>query len=211
MQLKYGYILLTLLLFLSCNKNNIIEEEISILGYLYNNIPKKLPPPPQKSIGLDSSNYDINYSKHKPLHFTYAINEYFISVEIDRETNQSFFKYKTDKLFERENLDNIEMDLIKKINSFDDTKLISKKLLNKYVNESLLYLNQRFIDKKTKEEYKINGIISFSRVSFNKLKNRAAIAVGTHGGRLNSSLTIYILQKKNKSWKIKSYLTVEES
>ena len=77
----------------------------------------------------------------------------------------------------------------------------------------MLYLNQRFVSKegKEKEKYSITGIISFSRVSFNKQYNKAAIGVGIHGGRLNSSFTIYILEKVENKWEVKYYLTIEVS
>lgn len=201
------------LLIVSCNKVDNINEEIAVVGYMYNSIPKKLPPPPPtKNSELDSSIFNrIDYSKLKPFRFSYAIYERFDNSGLNREINTSFFKAKSNKLFERENIDSLETVLVKNLGNVNGDIFIDKKHLNNYVNEDLLYLNKRFLNKEIKEKYSITGIMTFSRVSFNKEFNRAAIAVGIHGGRLNSSYTIYILEKIKNKWKTKYYLTIEES
>ena len=214
MQLKKLYFVLLFLLIVSCNNENNINGEIAVVGYMYNSLPKKLspPPPPQKNSELDSSIINkIDYSKLKSLHFSYAIYEQFDNSGLNKEINKSFFKAKSNKLFERENIDSLEMVLVKNLGNLNSDTFINKKYLNNYVDEDLLYLNKRFLNKEMKEEYNITSIITFSRVSFNKQFNRAAIAVGIHGGRLNSSFTIYVLEKIKNKWVKKYYLTIEES
>jgi len=218
MQLKLLYTIVLFLLITSCNKeNNNLNEEIAVVGYMFNHIPKVLPPPPPppKNSELDSSIINrIDYSKLKPFQFSYAIYEKFVNSGLNRKIPNSFFKAKSNELFERENIDSLEMVLVKNLGDIkEDSAFIDKNLLNNYVNEDLLYLNQRFISKEGKEKlkYSINGIISFSRVSFNQQFNRAAIGVGIHRGRLNSSYTIYILEMIKNKWEIKYYLTIEKS
>jgi len=48
MRLNNLHIIALLLLTVSCNKKNIVDEEIAVLGYMYNSISKELPPPPTK-------------------------------------------------------------------------------------------------------------------------------------------------------------------
>ena len=205
------------MIFISCLQSKGVDEEMVVIGYIYNSIPKTIPPPPppppMQNSDFDSIDNQFDYSKLDSLYFRYAINNQFVISDLNKEINKSFFKANSEKLFEREDIDSLNMALIKKIGNVNTKKNLNKEFLNNYVGKNSLYLNQRFISKdgKEKKELNIDGIISFSRVSFNAKKNRAAIVVGIHRGRLDSSSTIYLLEKINENWSIKYYSTIEIS
>jgi len=81
-------------------------------------------------------------------------------------------------------------------------------LLKKYLNKDIVLINQKTINKEIKERYGINRLLSFSRVAFNENYTKAAIGVVNFGGKLDSSFTIYILEKNENKWQIKYYQIV---
>lgn len=214
MRLKFLFII-SLAMLTSCRQNKVINEEIAVISYMYKTIPKVVPPPPAPSqtTEFDSIENQIDYTKLEPIYFRYAIYYQFDNSGLDGYINKSFFKANSEKFFERKEIDSSDFVLIKKLRDKYKNEQINKELLDSYVNENLLYLNKRFISKEAKEkrEYNIDGIITFSKVSFNNQKDRAALAIGIHRGKLDSNLTVYILEKNQETWNIKYYKTISKS
>ncbi len=195
-----------LFLISSCKYDSCLEE-VEVLSTIYNSIPKSIPTPPRPIEGSEIDSLiisNINYSKLKSIKFTYAINKNYISNNI--EYNHSGFHVpKSKKIFETIIINDTEYQLIKNISKEKDS--INKNLFNNKIGSKLIFLDKRVISEKTKKQYRIDGIISFSKVSFNENHNKAAVEVIIYRSGLDSSLSIYILEKVNKKWKIKYYKT----
>ena len=186
------------LFFASCEiENN--SEEVKLIGDFYNKTSIKLP--------SDKSQLDLNQDK---LNFLYGINENLNNEGLNKEIVNSFFVFDSDVLFERKEISEEELALIKDLKALKGKK-INKELLDEYVGRSFIYVNERIISNEIKQEYGIDGILSFSRVSFNREKNKAALAIGQSLGKLNGELTLYIFEKNNNEWNPKYYLVLEES
>ena len=186
------------LFFASCEKEN-NSEEVKLIGDFYNKTSIKLP--------SDKSQLDLNQDK---LNFLYGINENLNNKGLNKEIVNSFFVFDSDVLFERKEISEEELALIKDLKALKGKK-INKELLDEYVGRSFVYVNERIISNEIKQEYGIDGILSFSRVSFNREKNKAALAIGKSLGKLNGELTLYIFEKNNNEWNPKYYLVLEES
>ena len=174
--MRINIFIIILILSISCSRNKEIDEEIIVIGHVYNTIPKVIPPIPIQSNEFDSIGIKIDYSKRDSLYFNYAIYKQFNNnvSGLNKEVNKSFFKPNSKKLFEREDIDSSSMALIRKIGTIDSEYFINDELLNNYVGKNLFYINEKFLKKngKEKKEHNITGIINFSRVSFNTKKNR---------------------------------------
>jgi hypothetical protein len=200
MRVKY-IILLSFLFVFSCSKNKIETEEIAVISSVYNNLPKIIPPPPAVDEGYDIQK--SNDSKPRFLEHRYAINAQFQSQELSSNNINLFFKHKSDKLFDKVSVDSTLFSLTKKIKFIKHDKLLDKNLLDQYLGDNLLYLNQKVISREEKQKHNINAIISFSRVAFDMGYNYAAVCVDLYYDKLASSSTVYILQKINNKWVIK--------
>ena len=186
------------LFFASCEKEN-NSEEVKLIGDFYDKTSIKLP--------SDKSQLDLNQDK---LNFLYGINENLNNEGLNKEIVNSFFVFDSDVLFERKEISEEELALIKDLKALKGKK-INKELLDEYVGRSFIYVNERIISNEIKQEYGIDGILSFSRVSFNRENNKAALAIGKSLGKLNGELTLYIFEKNNNEWNPKYYLVLEES
>jgi len=211
MQLKINYkVFILLFVFISCSNGNEINEEINVIIKMYNSISKSIPPPPKPSIDSEISDSIINktdFNSLKTINFKYAINKKFINFETEKASNR-FRVYKSKELI---TLTDEDYSLVAKFNSNNSNELINEKAFIDFNEEEITFIDQQFINKEDKKEKGIDGIVSFSKVSFSDDKNKAAIAVGIHRGKLDSSLTIYILERLDEEWKIKSYNVVEVS
>lgn len=200
MRVKY-IIFLSFLFVFSCSKNKVEIEEITVIALIYNSLPKAIPPPPNVNNG--DSIQKKNISDPKILELKYAVNTEFQSHDLGYNNINLFFKHKSEKLFDKVSLDSTLFSLTKEIKSIKHNKLIDENLLNDYVGDDLVYLNQKTISREEKKKYNINAVISFSRVAFNIEYNYAAVCVNLYYDKLASSSTIYILQKINDKWVIK--------
>ncbi|WAC03806.1 hypothetical protein N7U66_10525 [Lacinutrix neustonica] len=206
MQLKSKFfILIYLLIFVSCQNNN--EEEYKVIATIYNSIPKELLPPPKptgKNEVLDSIVNKIDYDNLNPLIFNYAINENFINFEIDN-ISKKFKSYNSKELFKTININEDEFVLIESLKTQNYSKKLDKKKVTKLCEDDIVFSSKQFLKKNSKEKDSLDGIISFSRVSFNKGYEKAAVCVGVYRSGLDSNLKLYILEKNNGKWEIKSY------
>lgn len=199
MQLKQSYIVLLFLFIISCQPYNKNSEETAVLGTIYNAMPKVIPPPPLKKGDMNTkvSNH------HKLLKHRYAVYQEYIKMESTSNVSNVFYKYKSEILFEKVQIDSVLIRLTRSLGKQNRNKHINEKELDKYVNEGLTYLNNRFLSKDEQRKHGINVVISFSRVVFDSEYKKAAVCVGLYYDKLSASQTIYILEKVNNEWKIK--------
>lgn len=189
MQLRIISVFVLVLLLNSCS-SNIRNDEIDIIATVYQSIPKSLPLLPRELMP-DSIAGKIDFSKREPIKHVYAIN--------------SRFEFKPLTI----NADGIKP--ISESKKGKNTNFINKELLVKNIGNKILFLNQQFITREEKKKHNVDGIISFSKASFNKALDRAAIKVGIYRAGLDSQLKIYILQKTEGKWTIKETRIVEYS
>lgn len=212
MQLKINYkILLLIFILISCSKKGDVDEETIVINKMYNSIliPKSVPSPPKPKKNEEDieSLKKINFNKNKFI--KYAINKKFVNFKIEN-SSKKFNVYNSKKLFEHTNISNEDHALLQNLNVKVE-KNIDSNVFKKINKEEVVFLEKQFVNSEDKKEIGIDGIVSFSKVSFSKDKTKAAIAVGVHRGKLDSSLTIYILEKTDKDWKIKNFKVIEVS
>jgi hypothetical protein len=204
MQLKNSYKILLFLFIISCQSIDKNKEEIAVLGVIYNTVPKVIPPPPPLKNEMDTI-----LVKQKKL--KYAIYNKFINLESKGHISNIFYKYDSGKLFDEVMVDSISIQLARSLVKLDYNKNYDKKEFDKYANEELIYLNERFPNREEKRKHNIDRVISFSRVAFDITHSKAAVCVGIYYDKLSTSQTIYILEKEDDKWKIKFIEVVEVS
>lgn len=206
MQLRFSFLILFFLI-ISCKSIDYNEEEIKVIGTIYKAIPKVIPPPPPVKGDINSEiRNPVDFLKHR-----YAIFQEFINIKPTNNVANVFYEYKSNELFKEISIDSVSIGLVRYLGKLDSNENFNKEELNKFVNKDLIYLNQRYVQREEKNNLNINGIISFSRVAFNKGYDKAAVCVGIHYDKLATSQVIYILEKVNGLWKIKFTEVVDVS
>lgn len=216
MQLILKLFLVTLFSFFFSCKNNefnkLSQEESKIISVLYASVPKEIPPPPKPVGEIEIEDSIINQSKinvRKAITHKYAINENFVNIEVG-DFDKQMKAYKANDLFKTVNLIDEEYVLIKHLNSLNYSKKLDKDVIKKLCKENIVFSKHQFLKNNTANS-DLTGIISFSRVSFNESYDKAAVSVGIYRSGLDSNLKVYILEKTNKVWLIKSYKLISIS
>ena len=208
------YLNILIILLISSCKSTEKDLEMEVISQMYQNISKKMPPPPPQSEEYKTGSIKpsrIDYSKIQVKTLSFAINEGFIEPVLNKPIYKSFFKFNSKKIFERENLDTMEINMVARLTERKSTGLLDQKLLKSLSNENLQFLNHSVVNSAIREKFRIDCIVSFSNVSFNKSRDKASIVVSISRGKLNGSSTIYILKKINNKWYKTNYLTIEIS
>lgn len=203
------------ILAISCSSEQVTKnEELNVIAAIYKRTPKILPPPPPPLPNSEvKEENNIDYSKLKPLMFTYAINDHFVYYNFDyvNEVSNRFHPAKSKELFEKKVLDSTYMKLVVGLSVFQKKKKIDKPKLIKILNEDLIFWNKQTISIEEKRKTNISGIISFSRVSFNDNFTKAAVASGSYFERIGSGVSLYILEKIGNEWVVKYSKVLEMS
>ncbi|MCX7551372.1 hypothetical protein [Xanthomarina sp. F2636L] len=197
MQLRVIYILVFLVILCSSCQNN--NEEIKVIGIVYNSIPKLLPSFNEKH---DTISIDSKPKSGKKL--KYAINENFVNDKFGNNISNYFYKYNEGKLKEKVSINHDYWSLVEQLQKQNNKgNIIDKKSFIKFIgNENVVFLPKKQIKNIEKLEYGVNAIISFSNVEFSKDYTKAAVTVYIYGDGLDVSLLVYVLQKEVDNWKI---------
>jgi hypothetical protein len=147
---------------------------------------KPLPPPPlpkkekDTTVFLNSKNTVFKNNKKVSI----AVYPNLLELKINNTYNFNSLdninveSYKSDKIFNKQNL------------SFANNNIILKILKNNEVNNTILvYKNY-------------DWVLLFSDIIFNKTKNKAIVLVNSSTDKLSGSSTLYLLEKENGLWKI---------
>lgn len=181
-------------------KTSSYSNDYLIISTIYNNIPKYIPAPPNNLGKIDST---------KGIRHKYAINENLINEKIN--SNIFFYKYKSEKLFDKIKLSIKEYDLVKKLNEDYPSFKMSHGKLKEYLNKDLVILNKKVIDAEDENKNDINRILTFSKPLYNNEMDAAILYVINYGSGLDSSQVIYLLKKNKDIWEIKYYKTISIS
>ena len=207
---------LFIILFSSCKKNDlnnsVKENTYQVLSVLHH----------------DLSRYKMIYSAFQPLPPDPNSNISWDSIkklmELDRSIEKDTVKI-VDALIKKngrlivaidsiltpnwaDNIKNIKHHqgygkLLEQFSSNKDTVNInvSKITSNKYAFIIPYREDYQFLGRKGYDKFHIH--LSFSKVEFNKEKNKAIVIMGASFGKLNGFSSIYFLEKKNGNWIIK--------
>jgi len=216
MKLKIAIIILGFLFF-SCKKENFESSENSekennykVISVLYHKICKDImtfyafpAPPPNPNISWDSIKKIMELDKKIEKDTVKTIDELIkkngkIIVAIDSVLTQHW----TENTQSLKNYNGYG-ELLKQFVSNKDTLNIdvSKITSNKYAS-SISY-REDFKQLQMKGFEKLNINLSFSKVQFNKEKNKEIVIMGARFGKLNGFSAIYFLEKKKNKWVIK--------
>ena len=181
-------------------KTHTDNDDYLVISSIYNHIPKFIPAPTDKQRDGGSQ---IKGIEHK-----YAINKYLLNERIKINTSGYFFKYKSDKLFDKTKLSNEEKDIVKKLGEEYKGEILDEVTLEEYLEEDIVVLNKKFIDFKDEGKYGINRILTFSKPLYNNDRNIAVLYIINYGGGLDAHQVVYLLRKINGKWEIKYYNTI---
>lgn len=205
---------LFLLIFFSCKKKeNEIKNTYQIISLIYTDIlnsldtPVPLPGPPPKLEGNFSQNYldsiDLAYLKLTKKLISKSVKKGFKNIrkkiaicpKLNNLNNLNFqFNEKHQKF--KILFDNYKST--KEIENIDISKIYTNR------NDSIIYYRDSLLNKESREFYKFDALISFSRIIFNKNYNNAIIICSLSLSKLASASSIYFLEKtKNDRWIIK--------
>lgn len=199
------------LIIYSCSQKQKINEEMCVIGKVYNYIPKAIPSfPALKESNIDTINKSVAEIAKDSLYFNYAIYSGFINVSINEKFDGYFYTI-GGNVFKKEKINSSYTSILKQLNALSTEAYFNKEVFRNSIKDDVLFINNSITDDNLKKENKIDGVLSFSRVSFNEEKSRAAIIVSNNKGKLNSSLIIYLLHKTNNDWQITHYLPLEWS
>ncbi|WP_299891371.1 hypothetical protein [uncultured Lacinutrix sp.] len=208
--MNYLIMLLTFV-FISCSSKTNINEDIKVVNKVYNSIliPKYVPAPPPIYKNSDSIEplKKVDFSNIEKI--KYAIYKKFVNSKIENIPNK-FRVYKSEKLFEHINLSEKEYVLLQNLNN-NSEGFINIEAFKKLNKEDIIFVEQQFINREEKKESGIDGVVSFSKVSFSSEKDKAVVAVGVYRSGLDSSYTLYLLEKKDNNWQIKSFKVISVS
>lgn len=200
---------------ISCSLKQIQKnEQLAVIATVYERIPKTLPPPP--IIGNENEvehQNNIGNIVLKHLNFNYGINENFVYYDFDYINGISdvFYIYKSKELFAEDTIDSSYMTLVAELSKLKEPDKIDKAQFAKLSYSDLAFWDRPTITNEEKKENNLSGIISFSRVSFNKDFSKAAVVVGDYFERIGSGASLYILVKTDDKWVIKYEKTLEKS
>ena len=198
MYLKKLNILLILFLLNSCcqNKNNTEEENTyQIVTLLVNGY--------KKYIVLSPSFPPPLLSKMK-IQDSLLIYKYFIQQSLKKKTialTNKMFAIKETHSF-RDKCE-IDKEIVEKLNTLTKSKSLNIEKVTLYGKDTLIQYKEEFKKSSWKGFYKMDLLLSFSRISFNKQFNKAIMIVGATKGHLNGFSTLVYLEKENYVWKIK--------
>lgn len=207
---------LFIILFSSCKKNEVNNSEkentYKVLSVLHHDLSRykmiysafqPLPPDPNSNISWDSIKKLIELDK-KIEKDTVRIVDALIKkngrliVAINSALTPNW----------NDNLNNLKQQkgygkLLKQFISNKDTVNIdvSKITSNKYAFIIPYKEDYKYLHRNGYEKFDIH--LSFSKVEFNKDKNKAIVIMGASFGKLNGFSSIYFLEKKNGNWIIK--------
>jgi PBP1b-binding outer membrane lipoprotein LpoB len=210
----YILILLSSILFYSCKKknlnNSVKENTYKVLSVLHHDVSRyKMihfafqPLPPNPNISWDSIKKAMELDKSIEKDTVKIVDALIkkngrLIVAIDSVLTPSW----------ADNLKNIKQhedyeELLKQFISNKDTVNIdvSKITSNKYAFIIPYREDYKYLHRKGYDKFNIN--LSFSKVEFNKEKNKAIVIMGASFGKLNGFSALYFLEKKNGNWIIK--------
>jgi len=214
--MRVSYLFVTILSFFiitTCTGKSVVNEELQVISTIYKAIPKVIsaPPRPSKNSEIEDSIVEqMDYNELNSKTLKYAINKNYVNFELS--DSPAFFQvYNAKKLFDKVKLNEEELVLIDNLGRLNYTQRINESVFLNDRDESVLFIDKQIINKEDKKNYNIDGVISFSKVSFSKSENEAVVCAGVYHSGLDSSLIIYILEKVNQVWRIKSYKTMSVS
>lgn len=215
--MKKLVVVMVLLMFLSCkNEQSLkLETKDEVVQTLYNymtknhtNIlafpPSTIPPKPGLSVNLDSLYKKIE-EERQIIKDTTKIVDFYIKKEgrlvvcIDKTQSPSIDLSKRKIQCVTNSFENLYNNFIKinEAQTLDLTKIKDNKysVITPYHDYYSIRTNKGFD--------KCDMVLTFSRIAFNKEKDKAIVIMATNFGRLNGFSTLYFLQKENYNWKIK--------
>lgn len=212
MRLKFRILLLlSAILIVSCSEYS--KEEAKVITMLYKEVPKVIKLPPIESLS-DSIIKETDFSNRKPITHKYSINKNYMRFESQKIFSKIFKKQGSDKIFaDRISIDSVDFALAKKTMSPNQIKSILKNNdLNEMLGESVIFTDKLEPNTKENKQNRVyNRLLSFTPISFNNTYDKAAIGVANYGGKLDSSLIIYVMEKIDGKWQIKCYKVIEYS
>lgn len=205
MQLRISkYLVFTslIIIIISGCVNNVIRDDYLIISSVYNKIPKFIPAPPDENGQVDDT---------KGINHVYAIHQKLINDKLNTEVGNYFYKYSSNKLFEKVKLNKDELNLIKKLYDDYNEGIIDSNFLNKYIHEPAQILNISNIDFDENRDTEYNRILTFSKPLYNESMDLAVFYSINYGGSLDMSQVIYIVKKIGEGWEIVSYKSISKS
>ena len=171
--MRLSFILLSLCIILfSCNHEVNSADEQEILMLIRKKVPDKIASPP---LPIENENI-VEENKKDSISFKYAINSNYFLLDKEFSFSSKSLKYKnSENRFGKVEIDSASYRLLEKLLTFDKEEKIKEKIIEKILGEKTIILNRQFIKDTDKKDYEIDGIISFSKISFNEEKNIATI------------------------------------
>ncbi|APG65580.1 hypothetical protein LPB136_09495 [Tenacibaculum todarodis] len=195
--------LILVVIFFSCQKEKIrnYEEEntyqivTSLLDEYksYIVLPPMLTRPPgakNQKLTIQDSLWIYKY------HYNQLINKKTIAV------NKNIFGVEKNYSF-RGKCSIVDDKLLEKFNSLKENKKIDVSKVTIYGKDTLIQYKEEFKKLPWSGFNKMDLLLNFSRIAFNKEYNKAIIIVGASKGRLNGVSTLLYLEKVNYVWQIK--------
>jgi len=198
------FLLLFIILF-SCNIDNEKEEKnkYQILSLLYDRLAQPtdpvFPPPPPDSLNYvftskDSARINSTIEKfikerdgRRQIVAIYPqLNPYIGGSRKERGKDCSEYDEAINKLISLKDSLKIDID-----------KIITRR------NDSIIYFKKELLDEYSRDFYKFDALISFSRVAFNEDFMKAVVVGSISHSKLAGVSVLYFLEKINDTWEVR--------
>lgn len=95
------------------------------------------------------------------------------------------------------------LEILSKLQQQEDTLKIDISKIENTRNDSIVYFKEELLTEDSRDFFKFDMLLSFSRIAFNEDYTKAVLKVSESRSKLAGSSSIYFLEKINGKWQIK--------